>query len=72
MLNLIVAVLISWGYNADRGDHFVMNNEKASIIQSQKEYISLGGDRVFYYYVDIKDIDDVVIVDDDNPAPDQK
>ena len=71
MLNLIIAVLVSWGYDAENGDHFIMNYEHAKTIQSQPKYEEFGGDRSFYYYVDIKEIDDVVIVDDDNPKDDK-
>ena len=67
MLDLIIAILISWGYPAETGKHFIMNSEKAYAIQSDPNYKPHGGDREFYNYVEVKEIDDVILTDDAEP-----
>lgn len=68
MLDLIIAILISWGYPAETGKHFIMNSEKAYAIQSDPNYKPQGGDREFYNYVQEKEIDDVIVMDEPDPV----
>jgi hypothetical protein len=68
MLNLIIATLISMGFNVN-GEHFIMNEQNAKHIQSTVEYIEDGGDNQFFKFVQIDNsvLDDIVIVDDVDP-----
>jgi hypothetical protein len=72
MLNLIIATLISMGFNIS-GEHFIMNNGNADIIKHERLYNESGGDEYFKAYVTIDPrlLDDVVITDSVDPVKEQ-
>jgi hypothetical protein len=57
------------GFNVESGNHFTLSANLVTKIQNAPLYETLGGDREFDRYVNIYDqpIDDVIIIDDDNP-----
>ncbi len=69
MLHLIIAVLLSMGFNIDNGYHFSMNSNNARIIKNSSEYNSYGGNSEFAKFVNTDErlTDDVIIIDDDTP-----
>ena len=70
MLQLILTTLLSLGFNVNSGNHFTMNSRNAQLIQSSIEYRIVGGDTEFKKFISIDDVilDDIIIVDDDNPT----
>ena len=69
MLNLIIATLISMGFNIS-GEHFTMNDKNAEIIKNVTLYKDCGGDETFIRYVSIDPtlFDDVIITDGVDPT----
>ena len=72
MLELIISIVMSWGYPVESGTHFIMNSDHAQKIMFQPSYKELGGDEQFFKYVDIMEVDDVVITDGDEPKDEEK
>jgi hypothetical protein len=67
MLELIISFLMSMGYQAQSGTHFIMNKQIAHEITATEGYYNQGGDRELLNYVSIEDVDDVIIIDDTTP-----
>jgi len=68
MLNLIVATLISLGFNPNC-EHFTMNETNAKQIINSDLYLQSGGNSEFVKYVSIDSYlpNDIVICDDVDP-----
>ena len=69
MLELLISLLLMMGFNVN-GTHFTMNSNNAEKIKSTVEYKLCNCDGEFVRYVTIDDklSDDVVVVDDPEPA----
>ena len=70
MLHLIITILLTLEFPIESGNHFTMNSKNAEIIKHSVFFNEVGGESEFSKFIAIDDnmIDDIVIVDDDNPT----
>jgi hypothetical protein len=70
MLELIIAILISLGFNVESESSFSLDNKTIDIIKQSEQYKDAGGDEALANYVTVTEPvnDGIVVTDDDNPS----